>query len=28
MRKNALTADFSWDRTTDEYEKVYRRALA
>jgi starch synthase len=28
MRKNAMTADFSWDRTTDEYEKVYRRALA
>ena len=28
MRKNAMTADFSWDRTTVEYEKVYRRALA
>ena len=28
MRKNGMTADFSWDRTTVEYEKVYRRALA
>lgn len=28
MRKNAMTADFSWGRTTDEYAKVYQRALA
>ena len=28
MRQQAMTADFSWDRTTVEYEKVYRRALA
>lgn len=28
MRKNAMTADFSWGRTTDEYTKVYQRALA
>ena len=27
MRKNAMTADFSWDRTTVDYEKVYHRAL-
>lgn len=28
MRKNAMTADFSWERTTVEYEKVYRQALS
>jgi starch synthase len=28
MRKNGMAADFSWDRTTVEYEKVFRQALA
>jgi starch synthase len=28
FRKNAMAADFSWDRTTDEYLKVYQRALS
>ncbi|MBI5802964.1 MAG: glycogen synthase GlgA [Verrucomicrobia bacterium] len=28
MRKNAMTADFSWSRTTQEYTQVYQRALA
>lgn len=28
MRKNAMAADFSWNRTTIEYEQVYRQALA
>lgn len=27
MRKNAMTADFSWDRTTVEYTKVYQRTM-
>ncbi len=27
MRKNAMTADFSWSRTTEEYTRVYQRAL-
>ena len=28
MRKNAMTADFSWSRTTEEYTRVYQRAMA
>jgi starch synthase len=28
MRKNGMTADFSWGRTTIDYERVYQRALA
>lgn len=28
MRRNAMTADFSWSRTTEEYAAVYKRALA
>ena len=28
FRKNAMSADFSWDRTTAEYVDVYRRTLA
>lgn len=27
FRKNAMTADFSWERTTAEYLRVYQRAL-
>jgi starch synthase len=27
FRKNAMSADFSWARTTEEYLKVYRRIL-
>jgi starch synthase len=27
MRKQAMSADFSWDRTCGQYEKVYRRIL-
>lgn len=27
MRKHAMTADFSWSRTTEEYKRVYERAL-
>jgi len=26
MRKNAMSADFSWDRTASEYERLYRDA--
>lgn len=28
MRRNGMTADFSWSRTTDAYTKVFQRALA
>ncbi|NDB76114.1 MAG: glycogen synthase GlgA [Verrucomicrobia bacterium] len=28
MRHNAMTADFSWSRTTEDYTRVYQRALA
>ena len=27
MRRNALRADFSWDRTSHEYVKLYQRLL-
>jgi starch synthase len=27
FRKNAMSADFSWDRTTEEYLKVYQHSL-
>jgi glycogen synthase len=26
--KNAMAADFSWDRTAAEYVKIYEKALA
>ena len=26
-RRNAMAADFSWERTAEEYVKVYRRAV-
>ncbi len=28
MRRNGMTADFSWGRTTSDYTRVYQRALA
>jgi len=28
FRKNGMTADFSWDRTSLEYVKLYRRIMS